>query len=95
MGDEFKSGGFMYAIEDNGEWKNLGFIGEDGISLSSGDDDEPYFDPIFNEPECVSFTLKMPWYYENEWYAIFTGRVRYTVPMLRRRAGKSHRGKLG
>lgn len=44
MGDEYEVGVVMYAVNRDGEWENLGFVDEDGISFATDDEpDEPYF----------------------------------------------------
>lgn len=98
MGDEVLtpvSGGFVFKAGDDGEWQNVGFVDEDGISVTAdSDEEEPelWADKLVvlsNEP--VSFRLRLPWYMSNELYRIFTGRHKYTVPMLRR--GRKGHGK--
>lgn len=90
MGDENPvpaSGGFMFKTDSDGEWQNLGYVDEGGISLTADSDEEE-----LDRWHAVSFRkallklneLKLPWYMENEWYRIFTGRLKHTVPTLRR-----------
>ena len=98
MGDENfapLNGGFLFKASDDGEWENVGYIGEDGITLSGSDEEEldKWHDMLLSLNEPVSFELKLPWYMVNEWYRIFTGRLKYTVPRLRRwnkGHGRSH-----
>lgn len=90
MGDEnatFASGGFMFRSSDDGEWENLGYIGEDGISLSADGDDEMevWADKLVelsNQP--MTITLRPQWWSLNRLYKLVTGRYKYTVPRLRR-----------
>lgn len=87
------SGGFMFKATDDGEWQSLGYVDEGGISLSTDSDDEEldrWHEALLKLNEPVSYRFKLPWYMENEWYRIFTGRLRHTVPSLRR-GKKGHR----
>lgn len=96
MGDENPvpaSGGFMFKSGENGEWQNLGYVSDSGISFVSDSDEEEldkWHEALLKLNEPVSFRIKLPWYMENEWYRIFTGRLRHTVPSLRR-GRKGHR----
>lgn len=96
MGDEeakFASGGFMFKATDDGEWENVGYVDEGGISFASDSDEEEldrWHEALLKLNEPVSFRIKLPWYMKNEWYRIFTGRLRWTVPMLRK-GRKGHR----
>lgn len=87
------TGGFMYMATDDGEWQNLGYVDEGGISLAADSDEEEldrWHEALLKLNEPVSYRFKLPWYMENEWYRIFTGRLKWTVPMLRR-GKKGHR----
>lgn len=96
MGDENPfAGGFMYRSVDDGEWESLGYVGDDGISLSSGDDEElevwaGRLSELSNEP--VTIAVRPHWWALNNLYMLVTGRPRYTVSMLRR-WNKGHRRK--
>lgn len=87
------TGGFMFKANDDGEWQSLGYIDEGGIALTADSDEEEldrWHEALLKLNEPVSFRIKLPWYMENEWYRIFTGRLRHTVPSLRR-GRKGHR----
>lgn len=87
------TGGFMFKATDDGEWQNLGYVDDGGISLTADSDEEEldrWHEALLKLNEPVSFRIKLPWYMENEWYRIFTGRLRHTVPSLRR-GRKGHR----
>lgn len=96
MGDEDftpATGGFVFMSGDGGEWESLGYVDEGGISLTADSDEEEldrWHETLLSLSEPVSFRIKLPWYMENEWYRIFTVRLRYTVPTLRR-GRKGHR----
>ena len=89
------SGGFMFKCSDDGEWQNLGYIGDSGISFAADSDDDElgkWHDMLLSLNKPVTFKIKFPWYMENEWYRIFTGRLKYTVPSLRRNRKGHPRG---
>lgn len=96
MGDEnatFASGGFMFMAGDDGEWQNLGYVDEGGISLSADIDDElevwsGKLVELSNQP--VTITLRPEWWSLNRLYKLVTGRYRYSVRSLRR-DNKGHR----
>ena len=94
MGDETPvAGGFMYRLVNDGEWENLGYVCDDGISLSSGDDEElevwaGRLVELSNEP--VTIAVRPHWWALNNLYRLVTGRPRYTISMLRR-WNKGHR----
>lgn len=96
MGDETTvAGGFLYRSVDDGEWECLGYVGDDGISLSSDGDEElevwaGRLAELSNEP--VAIALKPHWWALNNLYKLVMGRPKYTVPMLRR-WNKGHRRK--
>jgi len=90
MGDETPvAGGFLYRSVDDGEWESLGYVGDDGISLS-GDDMEVWHGVLHDE--AVTIALKPHWWALNNLYKLVIGRPKYTVPMLRR-WNKGHRRK--
>lgn len=92
MGDETPvAGGFMYRSVDDGEWESLGYVGDDGISLSGGDDDMEVWHGVLHD-EAVTIALKPHWWALNNLYKLVIGRPKYTVPMLRR-WNKGHRRK--
>lgn len=87
------TGGFMFKATDDWEWQNLGYVDDGGISLAADSDEgklDRWHEALLKLNEPVSFRIKLPWYMENEWYRIFTGRLKYTVPSLRR-GRKGHR----
>lgn len=91
MGDETPvAGGFLYRSVDDGEWESLGYVGDDGISLSGDDDMEVWQGVLSDEP--VTVVLKPHWWALNNLYKLVIGRPKYTVPMLRR-WNKGHRRK--
>lgn len=91
MGDETPvAGGFLYRSVDDGEWESLGYVGDDGISLSDGDDMEVWRGVLHDE--AVTIALKPHWWALNNLYKLVIGRPKYTVPMLRR-WNKGHRRK--
>lgn len=95
MGDEetYASGGLMFKAGDNGEWENLGYISDSGISFASDDDDLEVWQgrlPELNKP--VTVALKPMWWSLNRLYKLVYGRYRYTVASLRKE-GKGHKGK--
>jgi hypothetical protein len=92
MGDEdatFASGGFMFRASDDGEWENLGYIGEDGITIDS-DDVEVWQGKLAELNQTVTIALNPQWWSLNRLYKLVTGRYRYTVRSLRR-WNKGHR----
>lgn len=92
MGDETPvAGGFLYRSVDDGEWESLGYVGDDGISLSGGDDDMEVWHGVLHD-EAVTIALKPHWWALNNLYKLVIGRPKYTVPMLRR-WNKGHRRK--
>lgn len=90
MGDENfapVAGGFVCMADDDGEWQNLGYVSEGGISFvsdSDEDEQEAWADKLLDMGKTVSFRLKLPWYMQNTWYWIFTGHHKWTVPKLRK-----------
>lgn len=91
MGDETPvAGGFLYRSVDDGEWESLGYVGDDGISLS-GDDDMEVWRGVLHD-EAVTIAVKPHWWALNNLYKLVIGRPKYTVPMLRR-WNKGHRRK--
>lgn len=96
MGDEnatFASGGFMFRAGDDGEFENLGYVDEGGISLSADSDDEldVWADKLVelsNQPMTIA--LKPEWWCRNRLCKLFTGRYVYSVRSLRR-DNKGHR----
>ena len=81
---EVSAGGTMYLMED-GEWRPIGHVSEDGITLLSDDTEYDTLRDLIDVPgETVSFKIRLPWYMVNEWHRIFTGRLRWTVRSLRR-----------
>ena len=96
MGDEmFDADGMRFAAydPDSKKWVDVG----EPVSLSA-DDDGDDVRRCQTYSGSVSFRLTMPWYKVNEWYKIFTGRLRFTVRTLNRHKswrGKWHRGGKG
>ena len=95
MGDEnatYANGGFMFKASDDGEWESVGYIGDDGISLSGGDEElEVWAGRLVELPnEPVSIVVRLQWWSLNRLYKLVTGRYKYTVPRLRR-WNKGHR----
>lgn len=91
MGDETTvAGGLLYRSVDDGEWESLGYVGDDGISLSGGDDMEVWHGVLHDE--AVTIAVKPHWWALNNLYKLVIGRPKYTVPMLRR-WNKGHRRK--
>ena len=92
---EVSAGGTMYLMEDGG-WRPIGHVTEDGITLSAdGTGHDTWRDMTDVPGDTVSFELRIPWYMVNEWQRIFTGRLRWTVRSLRR-LNKGHpRCRLG
>lgn len=89
MGDEDfapLNSGFLVKASDNGEWENIGYIGDDGISLSGGDEELEVWAgrlvELSNEP--VAIAVRPHWWALNNLYKLVIGRPKYTVPMLRR-----------
>lgn len=92
MGDETPvAGGFLYRSVDGGEWESLGYVDEDGISLSGGDDGMEVWHGVLHD-EAVTIAIKPHWWALNNLYKLVIGRPKYTVPMLRR-WNKGHRRK--
>jgi len=91
MGDEnatFASGGFMFKASDYGELENLGYIGEDGITISA--DYDVWQGKLAELNQTVRIAVRPYWWSLNRFYKLVTGRYRYTVPRLRR-WNKGHR----
>lgn len=94
MGDENfapLNSGFLVKASDGGEWESLGYVGEDGISLSADGELETWsgkLAKLANEP--MTITLRPQWWSLNRLYKLVTGRCKYTVPRLRR-WNKGHR----
>lgn len=87
------TGGFMYMATDDGEWQNLGYVDEGGISLAADSDEgelEVWAGKLFDSCDTGFFAVKPTWYALNRLYKLVTGRYRYTVPSLRRE-NKGHR----
>lgn len=89
MDDEnatYANGGFMFKASDDGEWESIGYIGEDGISLSGGDEELEVWAgrlvELSNKP--VAIAVRPHWWSLNRFYKLATGRYKYTVPRLRR-----------
>lgn len=85
MGDENftpATGGFLLRASDDGEWENLGYIGEDGITIS--DDYEVWAGKLLELSQTVSVAVKPYWWSLNRFFKLATGRYKYTVPRLRR-----------
>ena len=81
---------------DNVELQELGE--PVSMSLDGNSDEHEDIAKILSEPMEYSFVLKMPWYMTNEWYKIFTGKLRFDVRSLNRYKsyrGKWHRGGKG
>jgi len=76
-------GGYMYKVLDDGEYENLSYISEDGITLTA-DELDRYHAALLKQPTCVSFSLSIPWYELNRLYGVLYGRPKYTVSRLRR-----------
>lgn len=91
MGDEDfapVTGGFLFKASDDGGWENLGYIGDDGITIS--DDYEVWAGKLLGLSQTVSIAVKPYWWSLNRFYKLVTGRYKYTVPRLRR-WNKGHR----
>lgn len=94
MGDENftpATGGFLRRASDDGEWENLGYIGEYGITIS--DDYEVWAGKLLELNQTVSVAVKPYWWSLNRFFKLATGRYKYTVPRLRRwnkGHGRSH-----
>lgn len=91
MGDENftpATGGFLLRASDDGGWENLGYIGEDGITIS--DDYEVWAGKLLELSQTVSVAVKPYWWSLNRFFKLATGRYKYTVPRLRR-WNKGHR----
>lgn len=91
MGDENftpTTGGFLLRASDDGGWENLGYIGEDGITIS--DDYEVWAGKLLELSQTVSIAVKPQWWSLNRFFKLATGRYKYTVPRLRR-WNKGHR----
>lgn len=96
MGDENfapLNGCSLFKASDDGEWENVGYVDEGGISLSAYGYDEleawsNKLVELSNEP--MTIVLKPQWWSLNKFYKLVTGRYRYTVRSLRR-WNKGHR----
>lgn len=91
MGDEDfapATGGLLFKMSDDGELENLGYIGEDGITIS--DDYEVWAGKLLELNQTVSIAVKPYWWSLNRLYKLVIGRYKYTVPRLRR-WNKGHR----
>lgn len=85
MGDEDfapLNRGFLVKASDDGEWENIGYIGDDGITIS--DDYEVWSGKLTELNKTVSIAVKPYWWSLNKLYKLVTGRYKYTVPRLRR-----------
>lgn len=94
MGDEnYATGGFMYMANGSGEWENIGYISDGGISFASDDDDlEVWQGRLLELNKPVTVALKPMWWSLNRLYKLVYGRYRYTVASLRKE-GKGHKRK--
>lgn len=96
MGDESftpATGGFLFKANENGEWENVGYVGEDAISFVSDSDEEElevWAGKLPNTCYTGFFAVKPTWWALNELYKLAFGRPKYTVPSLRR-DNKGHR----
>ena len=94
MGDENfapLNSGFLAKASGDGEWESVGYIGDDGISLSGGDEElEVWAGKLAELNQTVSIALRPQWWSLNGFYKLVTGRYKYTVPRLRR-WNKGHR----
>lgn len=94
MGDENfapLNSGFLFRASDDGEWENLGYIGEVGITIS--DDYDVWQGKLDELNQTVSFAVRPHWWALNRLYKLVTGRYKYTVRSLRRwnkGHGRSH-----
>lgn len=90
MGDEnqgYASGGFMFKCSDDGEWQNLGYIGDSGISFAADSDDdelEMWAEKLAELSQTMTIRLRIEWWSLNRFYKKLIGRCRYTVPSLRK-----------
>lgn len=89
MGDENftpATGGFLLKASDDGDWESVGYIGDDGISLSDGDEELEVWAgrlvELSNKP--VAIAVRPYWWSLNRFFKLATGRYKYTVPRLRR-----------
>ena len=86
------SGGLMFMSSGDGEWQNLGYVGDGGITLTSGNDElEPWADKPL-ELSRKRITFRPIWYTVNPMCRLLGVRPAYTIRSLRR-GGKSHRGR--
>lgn len=96
MGDDSPSvtaGGFMLRSSDGGEWENVGFISDDGISFSAdGDDMDVWQGKLLDLNKTATVALKPEWWSLNRLYKLVYGRYMYTVASLRKE-GKGHKRK--
>ena len=84
------SGGFIFTSNGDGEWQNLGYVGDGGITLTSGNDElEPWADKLL-ELSNKQITFWPIWYTVNPMCRLLGVRPAYTIRLLRR-GGKSHR----
>lgn len=87
MGDENftpATGGLLFKMSDDGEWENLGYIGEVGMTFTDSDDVEVWQGKLAELNQTVSIAVKPQWWSLNRFYKLATGRYKYTVPRLRR-----------
>lgn len=87
MGDENfapLNSGFLVKASDDGEWENLGYIGEDGITITDSDDYEVWQGKLLELNKTVTIAVRPYWWSLNRLYKLVTGRYEYTVPRLRR-----------
>lgn len=87
MGDENfapLNSGFLVKASDDGEWENIGYIGEVGITFPDSDDIEVWQGKLAELNQTVSIAVKPQWWSLNRLYKLVTGRYMYTVPRLRR-----------
>ena len=93
MGDEDfapLNSGFLLKASDDGEWENLGYISEDGMTLTDSDDVEVWQGKLAELNQTVRIAVRPYWWSLNRLYKLVTGRYKYTVPRLRR-WNKGHR----
>ena len=94
MGDEktYASGGLLFKAGDGGEWENLGYISDEGISIASDEDLEVWQGRLPELDKPVTIALKPMWWSLNRLYKLVYGHHRYTIASLRKE-GKGHKRK--
>lgn len=96
MGDENfapLNSGFLVKASDDGEWENIGYIGEVGITFPDSDDIEVWQGKLAELNQTVRIAVRPYWWSLNRFFKLATGRYKYTVPRLRRwnkGHGRSH-----